>query len=51
VSDLVIAKRWLGKLREACKISKWKKQARVESAIFNFLSIQRKGFNSLIENA
>ncbi len=44
-------KRYFTFFRDAITEKKWSKQARVESAIFNFLSIQRKAFNALMEHA
>jgi hypothetical protein len=49
ISEMLVLRRWFAELREAVRVKRWGKQARIESAIFNFLSIQRKGFNSLLE--
>ena len=48
VGAMIVVRRWFAGLREAARVRKWARQARVESAIFNFLSIQRKGFGSLV---
>lgn len=50
VRNLFRLRRFFKGLKKATQTSKWLKQARIESCVFNFLSIQRKGFNAFVIN-
>ena len=44
---LLLQRRWFFALRRAALFSKNMRQVRTQSAIFHFLSVERRGFNSL----
>jgi hypothetical protein len=48
---MFIQRRWFLGLRREVQSRKRQRLARTESVIFNFLNIERKGFNMLLENA
>lgn len=48
---MLLQKRAFEALKRAVANRKRERQVRTESAIFNFLNIERKGFNMLLRNA